>query len=51
MNLAQFGLKPVSTRLNDDVVRGCRTRDLAAAFARYLIPLDAATSSGDVAAA
>jgi hypothetical protein len=50
-HLAQFGLKPVSIRLDDDVVRGYRAGDLAAAFARYLIPLDAATSSGDVAAA
>ncbi|MFM9862370.1 MAG: DUF3631 domain-containing protein [Micropepsaceae bacterium] len=49
--LSRFGLKPVSIRMGDDVVRGYRAGDLALAFARYIFCDEAATSSGDVAAA
>lgn len=49
--LARFGLKPASIRVGDTVVRGYRTGDLAATFARYLFEEGGATSSGKVAAA
>ena len=48
--LAAFGLRPVSVRLKDQVVRGYRAEELAEAFARYLIPFDAVTSNASVAA-
>jgi hypothetical protein len=49
--LLRFGLKPVSIRMTDQVVRGYRAGDLAATFARYLIAVEGATSSTEVAAA
>ena len=48
--LGHFGVRPVSLRVAEDVVRGYRGEDLADAFARYLNDASAATSSGDVAA-
>jgi len=49
--LARFGLKPVPVRSGDEVARGYRADDLAAAFARYIFAAEGVTSNADVTAA